>query len=224
MQKVIYFTAGAQMTPDEVTELNDLIANQYNVVVRNGAGDMAFGPRNEDTDYVAGTVPTAYESFPVWTGGGSGPQPGDPINVTNSTGAVTVAGVVGDAGQAVLPAANAIVAGAGAITLKDASGTTAPGTFDAITAGVVAGATITAGTTTLAKHNDGVNLQTSTGTAVGAQVQLQVASGVALGARLSDTTAAVKNADALTVPVTGTYATTATFTVAGGVITGIVLS
>lgn len=48
--------------------------------------------------------------------------------------------------------------------------------------------------------------------------------GVLSSLRLAATAAIVDDAQALTVPVTGTYTTTATLTVANGVVTGIVLS
>lgn len=51
-----------------------------------------------------------------------------------------------------------------------------------------------------------------------------VAAGVLTNVSLPATDAIVTNAEALVVPVTGVIGTTATFTVAGGVITGIVLS
>lgn len=72
MKKVIYFTAGDKPTTGEQAEidaLNALAALPYNVVVRNGARSTAFGAGIEAADYVAGTIPTAYndaETYPVF--------------------------------------------------------------------------------------------------------------------------------------------------------------
>lgn len=77
--------------------------------------------------------------------------------------------------------------------------------------------TIVANSATLPLWNSAGTLITSSGT-------VTVASGVAGRLNMPAQVAAVVNAQELTVPVTGTYATKATFTVAGGVITGIVLS
>lgn len=120
MAKIIYFTAGAVATTDEkadIDKLNALTEVPFEVVVRRGdsVGTYSYGAGLEASDYVSGTVPTAFNARPVV----------DPDNPPSG-----------------LPATQAIVS----------------------------------------------------------------------------------NAQALAVPVTGTYTTTATFTVAGGAITGIVLS
>lgn len=234
MQKVIFFTAGTNVTPAEQAALAELLGAQYYVAVRNGAADPNYSVEREQTDFVAGTVPDAYSDVDVWTPGGDLPSgtaavsDADAVNVSNSgftASASAVAAVTGNTlSAAVLPATVAIAKGADAITIADASGTTAPGTLNPITAGALAGAKITAATSTINKQGDGINLQNSAGAAQGGQVTMQVAGGVAVGARMAATTSAVTNGQALTVPVTGTYTDTATVAVANGVVTGITLS
>ena len=94
-------------------------------------------------------------------------------------------------------------------------------------------ATVTAGSLTNVKlaatvamvdQGDTVTVQNSAGAAVTGTHTATVAAGVVSNVKLAATIAPVANGAALTVPVTGTYATTATFTVANGVVTGIVLS
>lgn len=72
-QKIIFFTAGPVATPGEladIEQLNALTGARYDVKVRNGglSGGMNYGAGIEDTDFVAGTIPTAYsdaEDYPV---------------------------------------------------------------------------------------------------------------------------------------------------------------
>lgn len=78
-----------------------------------------------------------------------------------------------------------------------------------------AGAVVANGDTVAVRNSAGADSHNATA----------VVSGTSLtGVNLAATAAIVDNGDALVVPVTGTYATTATVTVANGVITGIVLS
>lgn len=94
-------------------------------------------------------------------------------------------------------------------------------------------ATVTAGSLTNVKlaatvamvdQGDTVTVQNSTGAAVAGTHTATVAAGVVSNVKLAATIAPVANGAALTVPVTGTYTTTATVSVANGVVTGIVLS
>lgn len=79
-------------------------------------------------------------------------------------------------------------------------------------------------TSTIVANAGTLPLWNSAGTLITSGGTLTVANGVAGRLNMPAQVAAVVNAQALTVPVTGTYATKATFTVAGGVITGITLS
>lgn len=80
-----------------------------------------------------------------------------------------------------------------------------------------------AGTATVA-DNDVVPVKNSAGTSTVDATAVVASNGVLSGLNLAATVAMVDNGDALTVPVTGTYTTTATISVANGVVTGIVLS
>lgn len=92
----------------------------------------------------------------------------------------------------------------------------------------VASGTITAvrlpATTAALSNGAALPLWNSAGTLITSTGTLTVANGVAGRLNMPATVAAVVNAQSLTIPVTGSYTTTATFTVAGGVITGITLS
>lgn len=71
-QKIIYFTAGEKATTEELAEiaaLNTKAAVPYEVVVRRAdkqLGDDYGDDRLEACDFVAGTVPTAYNSETVF--------------------------------------------------------------------------------------------------------------------------------------------------------------
>lgn len=80
------------------------------------------------------------------------------------------------------------------------------------------------GTTAVVGNGAAVVMKNSAGTTVGSNGTITVVGGVLTEAKAPATTALVVNAGAYTVPVTGSYATKATFTVANGVITAIVLS
>lgn len=71
-KRILYFTAGAVATGPEKTaidKLNAIVGSSFEVHVRNGAIPNQYGVGNlEDADYVAGTIPTAYndeETYPV---------------------------------------------------------------------------------------------------------------------------------------------------------------
>jgi hypothetical protein len=71
MAKVIYFTAGPVPTVGELADiaaLNASILPAYDVAVRNSLANNSYGAGPEDADFVAGTIPTAYndaETYPV---------------------------------------------------------------------------------------------------------------------------------------------------------------
>lgn len=71
MQKIIYFTAGQIATQAELTAIAAVLADQFEVNIRNSKALTNYGPRIEECDFVLGTVPTEYSSKPVWSGGGS---------------------------------------------------------------------------------------------------------------------------------------------------------
>lgn len=63
MKKVIYFSAGYDLTDDEIAELaalNAIGAPALEINVSNGAVDPGIEGGVEECDYVAGTAPTAY--------------------------------------------------------------------------------------------------------------------------------------------------------------------
>jgi hypothetical protein len=63
MKKVIYFSAGYDLTDDEVAEvaaLNAIAAPAFEVNVSNGAVLSGLETVLEECDYVAGTAPEAY--------------------------------------------------------------------------------------------------------------------------------------------------------------------
>jgi len=64
-KKIIYFTAGPTPTATELSEiavLNDKTLPGFDIKVKNGAGDNSYGYGIEASDFVAGTIPTAYNA------------------------------------------------------------------------------------------------------------------------------------------------------------------
>lgn len=65
-KKIIYFIAGQKPTTEEAAEIADLQATvepDYTLSVRSNAGSPIYSDDNlEPCDYVAGTVPTAYNA------------------------------------------------------------------------------------------------------------------------------------------------------------------
>lgn len=94
----------------------------------------------------------------------------------------------------------------------------------ATVAALQAAGAASSGTTAVVSNGASVTMKNSAGTTVGAAGTVTVAGGAVTEAKAPATTALIVNAGAYTVPVTGTYATKATFTVAAGVVTAIVLS
>ena len=71
-QKILYFTAGAVPTAPEATEiaaLRALTEAPFQVLVKNGEVLPQYGNTEEveDCDYVAGTPPTEYSEYDVYT-------------------------------------------------------------------------------------------------------------------------------------------------------------
>lgn len=70
MQKIIYFTAGTTPTEEELADinaLNALAAAQYDVNVSNGSVPSGLGDDAiEASDFVAGTIPDAYEAVDIF--------------------------------------------------------------------------------------------------------------------------------------------------------------
>ena len=67
--KVLYFLDGAVPTVDELLEIASLSPQTVNLQVRNRDADPDYYGRPEDTDFVAGTVP----SDPEWLANTSKP-------------------------------------------------------------------------------------------------------------------------------------------------------
>jgi len=71
--KVLYFTAGPIPTIAELADVDALQNDgRYSVFVRSAIGGNYTGGEPEATDYVAGTIPTAYadaETYPVLDAG-----------------------------------------------------------------------------------------------------------------------------------------------------------
>lgn len=64
-KKIIFFTAGVVPTEAEqaqIDALNALSAPGYNVAVRNSTQSASFGSGIEACDFVAGTIPTAFNA------------------------------------------------------------------------------------------------------------------------------------------------------------------
>lgn len=69
MAKVLYFTAGPVATTEEKAAIAALALSAEAPIifgVRSATGDHNFGSGPEPTDYVYGTVPTAYNAKPVY--------------------------------------------------------------------------------------------------------------------------------------------------------------
>ncbi|CDN96773.1 virion protein [Pseudomonas phage vB_PaeS_SCH_Ab26] len=69
-KKVVYFTAGINATSGEladIAKLNAAAVPQYEVLVANGAANAEYGETDRiiPTDFVAGTVPSAYSEVDV---------------------------------------------------------------------------------------------------------------------------------------------------------------
>lgn len=78
--------------------------------------------------------------------------------------------------------------------------------------------------TTVVTNGATVSVKNSAGSKTVAGATIDVVAGAVEDVNLPATAALLTTAQALVVPVTGSYATTATVTVAGGVVTAIVLS
>lgn len=64
-KKILYFTAGPIPTAEELVDigvLNTLTSPGYSIGVRNGAESGSFGAGIESADFVAGTIPTAFNA------------------------------------------------------------------------------------------------------------------------------------------------------------------
>jgi len=238
-QKIIYFTAGAVATAEELSEiaaLNALAETPYLVQVSNAAVPAGLGKDSEGAeiieqcDFVAGSIPAAYSEIAEFD-----PQnppapdlPDDQAVVTDG-GTLNVDGVsvtLAVSGNAVtgttLPATNAIIADAGTIPVQNSEGA-AIGTgtltvaanepsnikLPATIAGVANGAAVT--------------IQNSAGAAVAGTHSATVASGVVSNVKLAATIAPVANGSQNITDAAG-KASTATRTVSAGAITTTVLA
>lgn len=241
-QNVIYFTAGPVATNAELLAIGKIVAateQPYAVKVFNGIESPNYGAGKAPADLVAGTVPSAYTGTPILDPDNipiGPPLPatsaivanGGNVTVKNSAGTVTKTGVATVAASAIsgvaLEATEAIVSNAQAVTMQNSAGAAIAGTHPAtVAAGVVSNVRLAATIAPVANAQN-ITMQNSAGTAIAGNHPATVAAGVVSNVRLAATVAAVANGAALVVPVTGTYATTATVAVANGVVTGITLS
>jgi hypothetical protein len=68
-KKIIFFTASGLPTSGElaaIAALNAYTLQPFEVIVQNGAANPNYGAGKNPADYVAGTVPTAYNAVPVF--------------------------------------------------------------------------------------------------------------------------------------------------------------
>lgn len=66
MKRIIFFQAGPVATTEELAEIaaiNAFSVNPYEVLVMNALESTSYGAGNVSADYVAGTIPTAYEAI-----------------------------------------------------------------------------------------------------------------------------------------------------------------
>ncbi len=232
MKKILFFLAGKTATQAEIDAFQELLDGQFTVQVRNGEDNATFSNNLEQCDFVAGTVPTEYGAIPVWNPAAELPEgvatvnntanvsvrnnaAGDPHNAQAVVSGNTLVGV--NLGSTV-----AMVDQSDTVSVRNGAGADPHNATALVTNGVLSGVNLAA-TVAMVDNSDSLPLQNSAGTAKG-NVTATVAAGAVSNVRTPATAAIVTNNEALTVPVTGTYTTTATVTVANGVITGIALS
>lgn len=127
------------------------------------------------------------------------------------------------AGASGIPATSAIVANGATVNVENSAGNLDSPAVATVAAGAVTNVRLAA-TKTITTTADAVTVQNSAGTAIPGTHPATVAVGVLSNVKLAATVAAVANGakvNAVSVTGTGNFAT---FTVAAGVITGIVLS
>lgn len=123
-----------------------------------------------------------------------------------------------------LTSTQAVVSNAGTVAVRNSAGADSHNATAVVASGAITGVNLAA-TVAMVDSADTIALQNSTGTVAGGNAVVTVAAGVPTNVRAPATTAVVPTAFALTgVTPSGTYTNTVTFTVAGGVITAIVLS
>lgn len=208
-KKIIFFTASRAATVDEnaaIAEIEALAVSAYSLSIRTiyDGTDPAYGndddgdARNEVADYVAGTIPATgyYHGLPVFNP---------------------------DAPPVDLPATDAIVSNAEVVSITNSAGADGHNATAAVAANAITSLKLAA-TVAMVDTADAVVVHNSAGAAVAGAHVAEVAAGVLSDVKLAATIAPIANGAALVVPVTGAYVTTATVTVANGVVTGIVLS
>jgi hypothetical protein len=233
-KSIIFFTAGPVATSDELTAIGKLEAateQPYSVKVFNGLRSPNYGYGIEQCDYVAGTIPTAYDAFDVIDpdaipGAGGNVEDGQNTLVRDISGTQVTGTCVVDDGALtrVETGLNYRILHEGdGLALKTFQGvdikTLELSGFDAtpVTAELEA-------TDAIVQNAQNITMQNSAGAAIAGNHPASVVNGVLSNVKLAATIAPVANGAALVVPVTGSYTTTATVTVANGVVTAIVLS
>lgn len=151
---------------------------------------------------------------------------GDTATVVNQDGTVSKTGTVevdGSTYQIRFPVTTGMKSNGDSISVQNVNGAAGiTSTAFVNTNGVLLAARLPSTVACISSGN-GIQIRNSAGTAI-ANATFTVSNGVIAYGTFPATIAAVANAAALQIPVTGTYVDTVTFTVAGGVITGITLS
>ena len=142
MQRVIFFTAGSNVTSgemDAITKLNDA-AQAYSITVMNSKQSPDYGAGQAACDFVAGTIPASYSEVPTIDPdnmpGGAGIGVGGVVTVTSileGSGDATVTAVTDGNGAATLPNDRAIIADGGFIGISNSTGSkSGVGTVDLV--------------------------------------------------------------------------------------------
>lgn len=135
----------------------------------------------------------------------------------NCAAALTVAGSTG------LPATSAVVSNAGSVAVVNSASADSHNATATVAAGALTNVKLAA-TVAMVDNADAITMQNSAGTAIAGTHPATVTAGVVANVKLAATVAAVSNGvkvNAVSVTGSGNFAT---FTVANGVITAIVLS
>ncbi|KLQ40417.1 hypothetical protein ABR33_00080 [Enterobacter bugandensis] len=151
---------------------------------------------------------------------------GDATTLVNADGTVqkpATFNVEGDEVTVALPVTVGMKSNGDSISVQNVNGAAGITSTAFVNAnGVLLAARLPATVAAISSGNS-IQIRNSAGTAI-SNATFTVSNGVIAYGTFPATIAAVANAAALQIPVTGTYVDTVTFTVAGGVITGIALS
>lgn len=138
--------------------------------------------------------------------------------LTNLTAALSAAGGI------LLPATQVIVSNGGAVTITDSAGGPSLAGTATVAAGALSSVAITAATAAIVQNADTVPVKSFAGAVVTAAPTAEVSAGALVAVKLSSAAAVAANTVKQSVGTVSGSGTFGTFTVSGGVITGIVLS